>query len=144
MAKEQELIELLAQHVPEIASGAVRVAAVAREPGYLSKVALESQENDLDQVAVCVGTRGSRIKAIVEAMRGERVDLLRWSEDPQTLVRNAMQPADTRAVVIDSDQNRAIIFVKTDDRALAFGIRDRRRLQVASRLTRHEIVIELV
>src|SRR5205085_7199075 len=85
---------LFEQEIPEIADGIIEVRAMAREPGYRSKVAVSSSDQRVDCVGACVGVRGNRIKNIVDELSGERIDIVRWSDDLQVLIPNALQPAE--------------------------------------------------
>jgi N utilization substance protein A len=135
--------ELFAREIPEVAAGIVQIKAIAREVGYLSKVAVASREEGLDAVALCVGDRGSRLRGIVNALDGERLDLIRWSEDVERLVRNALQPADLAAVVISPASRRATVFAESDQQPLLLGRRNLNR-ELAERLTGYEIVVETI
>ena len=115
--------ELFVRAVPEIANGSVEIKAIAREAGYRSKVALQSKNSELDSVGICVGVRGIRIKKVVDALGGERIDLVRWNEDLKALIRNALQPAEVEAVVLDQTQRRATVFVGKDQKLLLLGRR---------------------
>ena len=92
--RPQLVQRLFEQEIPEIADGVIEIRAISREPGYRSKVAVISSDNRIDCVGACVGVRGNRIKNIVEELGGERIDIVRWSEDLQVLVPNALQPAE--------------------------------------------------
>ena len=94
----QRLFEL---EVPEIADGVIEVRKLEREPGYRTKIAVSSSDARVDCVGACVGVRGTRIKAIIDELNGERIDIIRWSEDPETMLRNALQPAEVVQVTLD-------------------------------------------
>src|SRR5947209_5645886 len=101
MADETDHVaRLFTEAVPEIAAGSVQIKAIARRPGYRSKLALFSLDPQVDCVGVCVGVRGSRIKNIVDALGGERVDLVRWHDSPEWLIPNALQPATIERVIL--------------------------------------------
>ena len=89
--------------VPEIYDGIVEIKSVAREPGMRSKVAVSSRESGLDPVGACVGPKGSRVRMIVSELRGERIDVVPWQEDPETYVANALSPAKVSRVIVDED-----------------------------------------
>src|SRR5262245_48429181 len=91
---------LFAREVPEIAAGIIEIKAIARKPGYRCKLALHSQDPRVDSIGVCVGVRGHRIKNIVDQLGGERIDLLRWSDSPEQLIANALQPAAIGRVIL--------------------------------------------
>src|SRR5262249_52942069 len=115
------ITRLFAQEVPEIASGAVEIKAIAREPGYRSKLPLLSRDPRVDCVGACVGVRGNRIKKVVDHLGGERIDLFRWNDSPVQLITDALQPAAIERVVLHPSQHRAVVVVKTDQVSLVLG-----------------------
>ncbi len=133
--------ELFAGVVPEVADGNVKIVAVAREQGYRSKVAIRTLDDTLDGVAVCVGERGNRIKQVVNALGGERIDLIRWNDDLKVLIANALQPAEVEAVVLNETQRRATVFVAKDQQSLVSGRRGANQ-RLAESLSGYEIVVE--
>lgn len=133
--------QLLAREVPEVADGSVQIVAIAREPGFRSKVAIQTRDDRLDSVALCVGVRGNRIKKVVDALDGEPIDLVQWNDDLKVLIPNALQPARIQAVVLDEVQRRATVFVVRDQHALVLGRRGINQ-RLASALCGYEIVIE--
>lgn len=132
---------LLEFEVPEILSGAVLVKALAREAGLRTKLAVESTEEGLDPVGACVGPKGARIRAIVDELGGERVDVLEWSEDPNTLVGNALSPAKVLSVSTDSETRTATVLVPASQLSLAIG-KDGQNARLAARLTGWRIDIK--
>jgi N utilization substance protein A len=112
---------LFAEEVPEIASGAVEIKAIARKPGYRSKLALFSRDPRTDCVGVCVGVRGYRIKNVVDRLGGERIDLFRWDDSPEQLIARALQPAAIERVVLHPAEHRAVVVVKPDQVSLVLG-----------------------
>lgn len=129
--------------IPEIADGSVEIKAAARITGARTKIAVHSRDTSLDCVSACVGVSGDRIKAIVDAFGGERIDILRWSDDPQVFIRNCMQPAEIRSVEIDSTQHLATVFVCSDQHSSAMGKRGVNQ-ELACRLSGYDIKIESV
>ena len=127
--------------MPEIASGSIEIKAIARKSGYRSKVAVQSQDPTLDCIDACVGVRGNRIKNIVDALGGERIDLVRWSDSPEQLIANALQPADVDRIVLDPIEHRASVFVKPDQVSLVLGRRGETR-RLASELSGWQIDVE--
>ncbi|MDP1564089.1 MAG: transcription termination/antitermination protein NusA, partial [Pirellulaceae bacterium] len=91
---------LFEQEIPEIAEGIIKINAVSREPGHRSKVAVSSDDQQVDCVGACVGVRGSRIRTIKDELGGEQIDIVRWSSDPQALITNALKPADVEEVIL--------------------------------------------
>ncbi|MHC4178513.1 MAG: hypothetical protein ACYSWU_13465 [Planctomycetota bacterium] len=133
--------DLFAREIPEVSRGDICVKAVARKPLYRTKVALESQDQSVDVISTCMGPEGCRIKRIVDALRGERIDLVLWSDDRATLVKNALQPARVEAVVVDEARRRATVLVTEDERPFVVG-RRALNLRLASELCKCEIVVE--
>ena len=129
------LVEKLFEHeVPEIFEGIVRIEACAREPGARSKIAVSSRERDVDPVGACVGMRGSRVQAVVQELRGEKIDIVPFNDDPARFVCNAIQPAQVSRVLIDADRHTMELIVPDDKLSLAIGKRGQ-NVRLASRLT---------
>ncbi|HWC88535.1 MAG TPA: transcription termination factor NusA, partial [Pirellulales bacterium] len=131
---------LFEQEIPEIADGVIQIRAMAREPGYRSKVAVSSTDQRVDSVGACVGVRGNRIKNIVDELAGERIDIVRWSDDMQVLIPNALQPAEVEEVILCSMLGRAIVLVREDQLSLAIGRRGQ-NVRLASKLCGWDIEI---
>src|SRR5437899_12119654 len=91
---------LFAQEIPEIAAGTIEIKAIARKPGYRSKLALYSKDPRLDCIGMCVGIRGFHIKNIVDALGKERIDLIPWHDSPEQLIVNSLQPANIEKVLL--------------------------------------------
>ena len=128
------VVRLFTEAVPEIAAGIVEIKAIARLRDYRSKLALHSSDPRVDSVGVCVGTRGCRIKNIVDQLDGERIDLVRWDESPEKLIANALQPAQIDRVVFHPERHVAEVIVNEDQVSLALGRRGTNR-ELASKLT---------
>lgn len=131
---------LFEQEIPEIADGVITVNAMAREPGYRSKVAVSSSDSRVDCVGACVGVRGNRIKNIVDELSGERIDIVRWSDDPEVLIPNSLQPAEVEQVLLCDMIGRAIVLVREDQLSLAIGRRGQ-NVRLASKLSGWDIEI---
>ena len=131
---------LFEQEIPEIAEGVIRVEAISREAGYRSKVAVSTSDNRVDCVGACVGVRGNRIKNIVEELSGERIDIVRFSDDKQELIPNALQPAEVEEVILCKMLGRAIVLVREDQLSLAIGRRGQ-NVRLASKLCGWDIEI---
>ncbi|HEY5314976.1 MAG TPA: transcription termination factor NusA, partial [Pirellulales bacterium] len=131
---------LFEQEIPEIADGVIQIRAMAREPGYRSKVAVSSTDQRVDSVGACVGVRGNRIKNIVDELAGERIDIVRWSDDMQVLIPNSLQPAEVEEVILCSMLGRAIVLVREDQLSLAIGRRGQ-NVRLASKLCGWDIEI---
>ena len=131
---------LFEQEIPEIADGVIEIRAMSREPGYRSKVAVISSDTRVDCVGACVGVRGNRIKNIVDELAGERIDIVRWDEDLEVLIPNALQPAEVDQVILCKMLGRAIALVQEDNLSLAIGRRGQ-NVRLASKLSGWDIEI---
>lgn len=120
--------------VPEIHDGIVEIKSVAREAGSRSKIAVISHDDKVDCVGSCVGVRGQRVKNIVNELGGEKIDIVRWSADPETFIRNALSPAELSQINLITSEQRAEIIASDDQLALAIGKREQ-NLRLASKLT---------
>src|SRR5436189_2647481 len=133
--RDSELIRTLFElEVPEIADGLVEIRAVAREPGYRSKIAVESHTQGVDPVGACVGPRGSRVRMVVSELRGEKIDIIPWNTEPARFVAKALSPARVREVYIDDERREATVIVPDDQLALAIG-KEGLNARLAARLT---------
>ncbi len=137
------LVKLFEMEVPEIYEGVVKIEAAAREPGARSKIAVSSSDRDVDPVGACVGMKGSRVQAVVQELRGEKVDIVPYDEDPARFVCNALAPAEVSRVLVDSVNHSMEIIVPDDQLSLAIGRRGQ-NVRLASQLTgwRLDIVSE--
>ncbi len=131
---------LFEQEVPEIAEGVIKVNAISREPGYRSKVAVSSTDQRIDCVGACVGMRGNRIKNVTSELAGERIDIVRWSDDPMVLIPNALQPAQVEQVLLCDMIGRAIALVNDEHLSQAIG-RFGQNVRLASKLCGWDIEI---
>ena len=132
---------LFEQEVPEIYEGTVQIKSIAREPGQRSKVAVHSLDDRLDPVGACVGPKGSRVRAVVGKLRGERVDVILWDADPAVYVANALSPAKVTCVLIDEEKAYAGVIVPDDQLSLAIG-KEGQNARLAARLTGWHIDIK--
>src|SRR4051812_18258119 len=133
--RDPELIKKLFElEVPEIADGLVEIANVAREPGYRSKIAVVSHAEGVDPVGACVGPRGSRVRMVVSELRGEKIDIIPYNEEPARFVAKALSPARVREVIVDDEERQATVIVPDDQLSLAIG-RDGQNARLAARLT---------
>jgi len=143
------VVYLFANEVPEIEDEVVRIVAVAREAnpptrtvGPRTKIAVDTLEREVDPVGACIGARGSRIQAVVAELRGEKIDVIRWSPDPSTYIANALSPAKVREVVlVDPDARQAHVIVPDDQLSLAIG-KEGQNVRLAARLTGWKIDIK--
>ncbi|MCE2785618.1 MAG: transcription termination factor NusA [Pirellula sp.] len=131
---------LFEQEVPEIAEGVIKINAISREPGYRSKVAVSSTDQRIDCVGACVGMRGNRIKNVTSELAGERIDIVRWSDDPMVLIPNALQPAQVEQVLLCDMIGRAIALVNDEHLSQAIG-RFGQNVRLASKLCGWDIEI---
>ena len=135
------LKRLFELEVPEIYDGIVEIKSVAREPGLRSKVAVSSREPGLDPVGACVGPKGSRVRMVVAELRGERIDVVPWSDDPATFVGNALSPAKVARVIVSEDDHTATVIVPDDQLSLAIG-KEGQNARLAAKLTGWRIDIK--
>jgi N utilization substance protein A len=139
--RDPELIKTLFElEVPEIADGLVEIRGVAREPGYRSKIAVESHAQGVDPVGACVGPRGSRVRMVVSELRGEKIDIIPWNNEPARFVAKALSPARVREVYLDDEGKEATVVVPDDQLALAIG-KEGMNARLAARLTGWKIDI---
>ena len=115
------LVKLFEMEVPEIYEGIVRIVAAAREPGARSKIAVASRDNDVDPVGACVGMKGSRVQAVVQELRGEKIDIVPWDRDPARFVCAAIQPAEVNKVIVNEADGRMELVVPDEKLSLAIG-----------------------
>ena len=138
--KPQFVQRLFEQEIPEIAEGVIRINAISREPGHRSKVAVSSSDQRVDCVGACVGVRGNRIKNITSELAGERIDIVRWSDDPLVLIPAALQPAEVEQVLLCDMIGRAIVLVREDQLSQAIG-KYGQNVRLASKLVGWDIEI---
>jgi N utilization substance protein A len=135
------VLRLFELEVPEIYEGRVEVKSIAREPGQRTKVAVASREERIDPVGACVGPKGSRIQAIVRELRGERIDIIRFSKNMEEYIANALSPAKINRVELDEKNRMARIFVSPDQLSLAIG-KEGQNARLAAKLTNWKIDIQ--
>jgi transcription termination/antitermination protein NusA len=140
--RDPELIKTLFElEVPEIADGLVEIRGVAREPGYRSKIAVESHAQGVDPVGACVGPRGSRVRMVVSELRGEKIDIIPWNPEPARFLAKALSPARVREVLVDDESREATVVVPDDQLSLAIG-KEGLNARLAARLTGWKVDIE--
>jgi N utilization substance protein A len=135
------LRKLFELEVPEIAEGIVEIRAVAREPGHRSKIAVSSNEPGVDPVGACVGAKGSRVRLVVNELRGEKIDVVQWMDEPSRLVANALAPAKVKEVAVDDDTSTAQVIVPDYQLSLAIG-KEGQNARLAAKLTGYRIDIK--
>ncbi len=130
-----ELVRLLFEmEVPEIYDGIVEIRSIAREPGYRTKVAVVSHDANVDAVGACVGMKGMRVRTIVDELRGEKIDVIKWSDDIKTFVANAVSPATISNIIVDEKTKSILVTVPQDQLSVAIGKRGQ-NARLASKLT---------
>jgi transcription termination/antitermination protein NusA len=140
--RDPELIRKLFElEVPEIADKLVEIVNVAREPGYRSKIAVISHADGVDPVGACVGPRGSRVRMVVSELRGEKIDIIPFNEEPARFVAKALSPARVREVLVDDETKEATVIVPDDQLSLAIG-RDGQNARLAAKLTGWKVDIK--
>lgn len=143
------VVDMFSVEVPEIEEDIVRIVAVSREAnppsryvGPRTKIAVDTLERDVDPVGACIGARGSRIQAVVNELRGEKIDVIRWSPDPATYIANALSPARVDEVVLlNAEERHALVLVAEDQLSLAIG-KEGQNVRLAARLTGWKIDIK--
>ncbi|MBW2413968.1 MAG: transcription termination/antitermination protein NusA [Deltaproteobacteria bacterium] len=135
------LTKLFEQEVPEIYEGIVRIEAAAREPGARAKIAVASRDSDVDPVGACVGMRGSRVQAVVQELRGEKIDIVPWASDPVRYVVSALAPAQVVRIMVDDHNQSMDVIVPDDQLSLAIGKKGQ-NVRLAVQLTRWQIDIK--
>lgn len=131
---DQFLAKLFEQEVPEIYDGVIEVKAVAREPGSRAKIAVYCRDPGVDAIGSCVGIRGSRVQAVVNELKGEKIDIISWSSNPATFIINALTPAQVTKVMIDEEAKGVEVVVPNDQLSLSIG-RKGQNVRLASKLT---------
>ncbi len=139
-AHPQFLARLFFQEVPEIYEGVIEIKSVARDPGSRAKICVFSKDNSIDPVGACVGMRGSRVQTIVNELQGEKIDIIKWTEDLPTLISESLSPAEIQKVLIDQSNKRIDVILTEENLSKAIGRRGQ-NVRLASKLTNYEIDI---
>lgn len=137
------LKKLFELEVPEISEGVIEIKGVAREPGERAKIAVTSNDSSVDPVGACVGIKGSRVQAVVQELRGERIDIITWTLDEPSFVARALSPAEVNRVVVDEDEHSMEVIVADEQLSLAIGRRGQ-NVKLASKLTGWRIDVRSV
>jgi N utilization substance protein A len=132
--------ELLKLEVPEIVDGTVEITAIAREPGHRTKIAVVSHDSNVDPKGACVGARGSRVRQVVNELKGEKVDVVQHRDDIRQFIAEALGPARVQEVVIDEDERTAVVIVSENQLSLAIG-KEGQNARLAARLSGYRIDI---
>ena len=139
-AHPQFLARLFFQEVPEIYEGIIEIKSVARDPGSRAKICVNSKDNSIDPVGACVGMRGSRVQTIVNELHGEKIDIIKWTEDLPTLISESLSPAEIQKVLIDQNNKKIDVILSEENLSKAIGRRGQ-NVRLASKLTNYEIDI---
>jgi N utilization substance protein A len=135
------LVKLFELEVPEISDKIVEIKTAAREPSGRSKIAVISHDDEVDPVGACVGMRGSRVQAVVQELRGEKIDIIAWSENPTVFVKNALSPAEVKKINVDEENKSMEVIVENDQLSLAIGKKGQ-NVRLATKLTQWRIDIK--
>lgn len=135
------LKRLFEMEVPEIQDGVVEIKSVAREAGSRSKLSVYAEDENVDCIGACIGARGSRVQAVVNELRGEKIDIVRWSEDPAVYIANALSPAKVIDVMVQEDEKKACVVVPDYQLSLAIG-KEGQNARLAAKLTGWKIDIK--
>lgn len=133
----RKLFEL---EVPEIEQGIIEINQLVREAGYRTKIAVSSQDSNVDCVGACVGVRGTRIRNIIEELGGEKIDIVRWDSSPEVLIKNALKPAEISHIILEEEQKKAKVIVTESQQPLAIG-KEGQNVRLAAKLCRWDIDI---
>ena len=139
-AAPQFVEQLLRLEVPEIEEGVLIVRKIAREPGRRSKVAVESLDRNVDPVGTCVGAGGARVRVVTRELSGEKIDLIRWSEDKVQLLKNGLEPASVLSVELDENSRSAKVLVPNDELSLAIG-KGGQNVRLSARLVGYDVKV---
>jgi len=134
------LMKLFELEVPEIQEGIIKILIAAREPGQRAKISVYSEDSDVDPIGACVGVKGSRVQAVVQELRGEKIDIIPWNKDPAKFVCSALAPARVSKVYLNEEEHAMEIIVNDDQLSLAIGKKGQ-NVRLASKLTGWKIDI---
>jgi N utilization substance protein A len=126
--------KLFEQEVPEVYDGVVKIVAVARDPGSKAKIAVTTADPKLDPIGACVGIKGSRVQAVVDELKGEKIDVIQWSDNPAMFIVNSLAPAEVARIVIEKNENKVTVVVPDEQLSAAIGRRGQ-NVRLASKLT---------
>jgi transcription termination/antitermination protein NusA len=132
---------LFEMEVPEISEGMVEIMGVVREPNGRTKISVRTNDREIDAVGACVGMRGMRVQSIVQELRGEKIDIVEYSEDPQTYLKNALSPAKVSRIVVNADEKQMTVIVAEDQMSLAIGKKGQ-NVRLAAKLVRWKVDIK--
>ena len=131
----EELVRrLFAMEIPEVHEGVVQIKALVREGGARSKVAVATDDTQIDPIGACIGQRGTRIQTIIAELSGEKIDIIEWDADPKKFIINSLSPAKISSVELNEEEMNAVVWVSADQLSLAIG-KGGQNVRLASRLT---------
>lgn len=140
-AAKELVSELFAREVPEVSSGAVKIEAIAREPGHRTKLAVKSEQDGVDPVGSCVGQKGVRVQAVINELNGEKIDIIEYSPDMKKFITAALAPAEGLSIELDEKKKRAVVTVPEDQLSLAIG-KGGQNARLAAKLTGYHVDIK--
>lgn len=140
-AAEDLVVELFKREVPEVSSGAVVIKAIAREPGVRTKIAVDSTQSGVDPVGSCVGQKGVRVQEVINELNNEKIDIIQYTEDAQSLIAAALAPAENTKITLDTANKQATVVVPDDQLSLAIG-KGGQNVRLAAKLTGYKLDIE--
>ncbi len=135
------VVRLFELEIPEISDGIVEIFSIAREAGSRTKIAVFSKDENVDPVGACVGFKGTRVKAIVTELRGEKIDIIIWDKNIKTFIKNSLSPANIVDVIIDEENKSAVVVAQEDQLSLAIG-KEGQNARLAAKLTGWKIDIK--
>jgi N utilization substance protein A len=136
-----KMVESVFEHeIPEVAEGSVEIKGIARDPGNRSKVAVYTDDESIDPIGACIGQRGSRITTIIDELGGEKIDVIQWSDDASSFIKQALSPAKVSAVELSEEEKEATVKVEEDQFSLAIG-RGGQNVRLAAALTGWKIKV---
>jgi N utilization substance protein A len=130
--------KLLELEVPEIEKGLVEIVAIAREPGVRTKAAVRALVPEIEPVGTCVGASGSRVREVVKELSGEKIDIIRWSDDVAELIKSSLEPASVISIEIDEEDKKALVVVPDSELSLAIG-KGGQNVRLTAKLTGFDI-----
>lgn len=140
-ASKNLVAELFKREVPEVASGAVVIKAIARDPGVRTKIAVDSTQSGVDPVGSCVGQKGVRVQEVINELNNEKIDIIQYTDNPQNFIAAALAPAEITSITLDSNKKQATIIVPDDQLSLAIG-KGGQNVRLAAELTGYKLDIE--
>ncbi|MBE7054354.1 MAG: transcription termination/antitermination protein NusA [Ruminococcaceae bacterium] len=139
--RPQLVSKLFEQEIPEIKDGIIEVMSVSRDAGSRSKIAVKTNDENVDPIGSCIGTKGMRIQGIIDELNGEKIDIVKYSDDPKEFIKASLSPAEVISLEIDADEKQAHVVVPFDQLSLAIG-KEGQNVRLAARLTNYKIDIK--